>query len=170
MAFFLKKWNFASLISFRSEGELSTDGTDFKPFLAVTQLSTAEIQGLDYMVLTFCKQGNDCKTSGFVPEVIAGEANIQTFIGTTLATADSSVRSFEFNIAFKRFLGTPPTNYAVGVISGDSTWGFSVSVSAITESSITINVAAPVNVAITKLKVSYIASNWGNENFFFQKF
>ncbi len=165
MAFFLKKWNFESLLTFVTEGELSIDSSDFKPFLLVTQINTAEIKGLDYIVLTFCKKGNDCKTDGFVPQVIAGEANIQNFVGTELGAATSSERDFEFNIAFKRFLGATPDYFAVGVVSGDSTQGFVIEVDSITESSITIQVTAPASVAIFKLKVSYIASNWGNTNF-----
>jgi len=163
MFYFLKKFNFENYLNFQTEGELSLDATNqFKPFLAVTQSGASLIKGLEYIILTFCKRGMDCKTAGFAPEVIAGEANIQTFTGTSLATATSSVRTFQFNIAFKRFLAINPTHFAVGVISGDTTMGFSTSVVTITEYSVTIQIAAPANVAISKLKVSYIASIWGN--------
>ncbi len=164
MAFFVKKWNFETFLAFKTEGELSIDGSEFKPFLAVTKVGIADIKGLEYTVLTFCKKGNDCKTDGFVPKVIAGEANIQNLYGTELATATGSPRDFYFNIAFKRFLAATPGDYAVGVIYGDSNMGYSVLVDSITASSITIKITAPANVAISKLKVTYIASTWGNEN------
>ena len=147
-------------MSFRTEGEVSIDSTDFKPTLAVTQVSPSIIQGLEYVVLTFCKNGNDCKRPGFQPSVIAGESKIQTYIGMSLSTATTAERAINFNIAFSRFLTSTPTNFAVGILAGDTTSGFCARVLSITTSSIQIEIRAFANVAISKLKVSYVASLW----------
>jgi len=160
MMFTLKKWNFETLLGFRTEGEVSIDNADFKPTLAVTQVGPSIIQGLEYIVLTFCKNGIDCKSPGFQPSVIAGDSNIQTFMGMSLGTATVAEREINFNIAFKRFLTSVPTNFAVGIVAGDTTSGFCARVLGITRDSIQIEIRAFANIALSKLRVSYIASLW----------
>lgn len=160
--FFLSGYIFDNnYIAIATGGELGVSASDTITITMLsTQINSAQIRAVQYDVLLFCENENDCITSQD-PIVITGTTQLTSFLGTELSDASLSYdRTLSFNVAFKMFFSSVPQYPCLGLQGGNADASFSISITGVTKKSVTITVQAFANQAINGITITYVASNW----------